>query len=262
MSVRPGGVIFFAGPGGEYPRRISRQTARMAGKNQSELTILIVEDEQDLLELLRYNLVREGYAVQTAATGEDGLKAMRAQPPDLVLLDLMLPAMDGLEVCRTIKGRPHTAQVPVIMLTAKGEEQDIVRGLELGADDYITKPFSPRVLMARISAVLRRAERDVDGVTTKVIEAGGVVIDRERHEVHSNGDRVDLTATEFKLLSLLASKPARVFTRQQIIEAIHEGFAAVTDRSVDVQVVALRRKLGVAGKNIETVRGVGYRFRD
>ncbi|MEM6553641.1 MAG: response regulator transcription factor [Planctomycetota bacterium] len=228
----------------------------------SELSILIVEDEQDLLELLRYNLAREGYAVRTAATGEDGLKALRAEAPDLVLLDLMLPGMDGLEVCRTIKGRPHTAEVPVIMLTAKGEESDIVRGLELGADDYITKPFSPRVLMARIGAVLRRAERESDGAERATIEAGGVVIDRERHEVHAGGEPVELTATEFKLLSLLASKPARVFTRQQIIEAIHEGFAAVTDRSVDVQVVSLRRKLGPTGKNIETVRGVGYRFKD
>ncbi|MEM6391338.1 MAG: response regulator transcription factor [Planctomycetota bacterium] len=228
----------------------------------SELSILIVEDEQDLLELLRYNLAREGYAVRTAATGEDGLKAVRADAPDLVLLDLMLPGMDGLEVCRTIKGRPHTAGIPVIMLTAKGEESDIVRGLEIGADDYITKPFSPRVLMARIQAVLRRAEREIDGAEGGIIEAGGVTVDRERHEVHAGGDRVELTATEFKLLALLASKPARVFTRQQIIEAIHEGFAAVTDRSVDVQVVSLRRKLGLTGKNIETVRGVGYRFKD
>ena len=222
--------------------------------------ILLVEDERDLLELLKYNLDREGYAVSTAETGEDGLKLVRTQPPDLILLDLMLPSMDGLEVCRSLKARPDTASIPVIMLTAKGEESDIVAGLELGADDYITKPFSPRILMARIKAVLRRAE--AEGEERRALEAGGVRIDKDRHEVIVEGDTVDLTATEFKLLTLLVSRPARVFTRQQIIDALHEGFAAVTDRSVDVQVVALRRKLGPAGKRIETVRGVGYRFKD
>ncbi|MEM7626993.1 MAG: response regulator transcription factor [Planctomycetota bacterium] len=222
--------------------------------------ILLVEDERDLLELLKYNLDREGYSVSTAETGEDGLKIVRTQPPDLILLDLMLPSMDGLEVCRSLKARPDTASIPVIMLTAKGEESDIVAGLELGADDYITKPFSPRILMARIKAVLRRAE--ADGEERRTLEAGGVRIDMDRHEVLVEGETVDLTATEFKLLTLLVSRPARVFTRQQIIDALHEGFAAVTDRSVDVQVVALRRKLGPAGKRIETVRGVGYRFKD
>ena len=225
-----------------------------------ETRILLVEDERDLLELLKYNLDREGYAVSTAETGEDGLKLVRTQPPDLILLDLMLPSMDGLEVCRSLKARPDTASIPVIMLTAKGEESDIVAGLELGADDYITKPFSPRILMARIKAVLRRAE--AEGEERRALEAGGVRIDKDRHEVIVEGDTVDLTATEFKLLTLLVSRPARVFTRQQIIDALHEGFAAVTDRSVDVQVVALRRKLGPAGKRIETVRGVGYRFKD
>ena len=230
----------------------------------NETTILLVEDEQDLLELLRYNLSREGFQVETAATGEDGLKKAREMGKrlDLVLLDLMLPGIDGLEVCRTLKGRDQTVHVPVIMLTAKGEESDIVRGLEYGADDYITKPFSPRVLMARIGAVLRRREGEQRGGDGSVIEIGGVQIDNERHEVRVKGEPATLTATEFKLLSLLASKAGRVFTRQQIIEAIHEGYAAVTDRSVDVQVVSLRRKLGEAGRSIETVRGVGYRFRD
>ncbi len=230
----------------------------------NETTILLVEDEQDLLELLRYNLSREGFQVETAATGEDGLKKAREMGKrlDLVLLDLMLPGIDGLEVCRTLKGRDQTEHVPVIMLTAKGEESDIVRGLEYGADDYITKPFSPRVLMARIGAVLRRREGEQRGGDGSVIEVGGVQIDNERHEVLVKGEPATLTATEFKLLSLLASKAGRVFTRQQIIEAIHEGYAAVTDRSVDVQVVSLRRKLGEAGRSVETVRGVGYRFRD
>ncbi|MEM6259988.1 MAG: response regulator transcription factor [Planctomycetota bacterium] len=230
----------------------------------TDANILLVEDEQDLLELLRYNLTREGFSVQTAMTGEDGLKKARelGKELDLVLLDLMLPGIDGLEVCRTLKGRDHTASIPVIMLTAKGEESDIVRGLEYGADDYITKPFSPRVLLARIGAVLRRSEGDAHRDNSSVIEIGTVQIDTERHEVLVKGEPVALTATEFKLLSLMASKAGRVFTRQQIIETIHEGYAAVTDRSVDVQVVSLRRKLGDAGRNIETVRGVGYRFRD
>ncbi|QQE13948.1 response regulator [Planctomycetota bacterium] len=226
-------------------------------------TILLVEDEQDLLELLKYNLNREGFNTITASTGEDGLKQVRSQTPDLILLDLMLPAMDGLEVCRTLKSREHTANIPVIMLTARGEESDIVRGLEMGADDYITKPFSPRILMARIRAVLRRAEAELlSAQSGSTISAGGIHIDPDRHEVIANGDPIDMTATEFKLLSLIMSKPGRVFTRQQIIETIHEGFAAVTDRSVDVQVVALRRKLKDAGRNIETVRGVGYRFKE
>ena len=226
----------------------------------SETTILLVEDERDLLELLKYNFDREGYQVVTAETGEEGLKQVRNQPPDLILLDLMLPAMDGLEVCRSLKARPETASIPIIMLTAKGEEADIVQGLELGADDYITKPFSPRILMARIHAVLRRAQADQQDRRT--LEAGGVRIDLDRHEVIVQDQPVELTATEFKLLTLLVSRPARVFTRQQIIDSLHEGFAAVTDRSVDVQVVALRRKLAAAGKRIETVRGVGYRFKD
>jgi len=222
--------------------------------------ILLVEDERDLLELLKYNLDREGFEVFTAETGEDGLKEVRAHAPDLILLDLMLPSMDGLEVCRSLKGRSETAEIPVIMLTAKGEETDIVQGLELGADDYITKPFSPRILMARIKAVLRRSE--AQDTERRVVEAGGVKIDLDRHEVLADGQTVDLTATEFKLLTLLISRPARVFTRQQIIDTLHEGFAAVTDRSVDVQVVALRRKLGPSGTRVETVRGVGYRFKD
>ncbi len=226
----------------------------------ADTKILIVEDERDLMELLKYNLDREGFTVDTATSGEEGLKKVRADPPDLILLDLMLPAMDGLEVCRGLKGRPETRAIPVIMLTARGEESDIVAGLELGADDYITKPFSPRILMARLRAVLRRA--DTDAEPPRVLEAGGVRIDLDKHEVIQQGEAVDLTATEFKLLSLLVGRPARVFTRQQIIDALHEGFAAVTDRSVDVQVVALRRKLGPAGKRIETVRGVGYRFKD
>ena len=238
----------------------------MTTPSPTDTTILLVEDEQDLMELLSYNLSREGYQVETAGSGEDGLKCVRAMGGklDLVLLDLMLPGIDGLEVCRSIKSREATADVPVVMLTAKGEESDIVRGLELGADDYITKPFSPRVLMARIQAVLRRAE--IAGGRSaspgSLVQAGPITIDKDRHEVTVNGETAVLTATEFKLLSLLTAKAGRVYTRQQIIDSIHEGYAAVTDRSVDVQVVSLRRKLGDAGRLIETVRGVGYRLRD
>lgn len=240
----------------------AHRTSHRQTMDNDQLSILIVEDEQDLLELLRYNLSRDGYDVTVATTGEEALRLIRAAAPDLVLLDLMLPKMDGLEVCRTLKNRDNTAGIPVIMLTAKGEESDIVRGLEMGADDYITKPFSPRVLLARIKAVLRRKEGAAEAEQAGVVQVGGVTLDAERYEVHANGRPVELTATEFKLLSLLIRKPSRVFTRHQIIESIHEGFAAVTDRSVDVQVVALRRKLGEIGQKIETVRGVGYRFKE
>ncbi len=233
-------------------------------RDEAATTILLVEDEKDLHELLRYNLAREGYQVLSAETGEAALKIIKTQTPDLILLDLMLPGMDGVEVCRSLREKSNSAHIPVIMLTAKGEESDVVAGLDAGADDYVTKPFSPRILLARIQAVLRR------GVVTQtakenhssVFEVKNVRLDHDRHEVTVNGEPIDLTATEFKLLTLMVGQPGRVFTRQGIIERIHEGYAAVTDRSVDVQVVALRRKLGDAGRLIETVRGVGYRFRD
>lgn len=224
--------------------------------------LLLVEDERDLLELLRYNLVREGFEVEAATSGEAALQMVDERRPDLILLDLMLPAMDGLEVCRSLKQAQATADIPVIMVTAKGEESDVVRGLEMGADDYVTKPFSPRVLLARIKAALRRSQSGDDDAASTAIVLGELTIDLDRHECAVAGHRVELTATEFKLITQLTSRPGRVFTRQQLIEAVHDGFAAVTDRSIDVQVVALRRKLGELGSNIETVRGVGYRYRD
>lgn len=230
-------------------------------RTNGHASLLIVEDEQDLLELLRYNLDREGFEVFTAETGEDGLDVLRKRRPNLIVLDLMLPGMDGLEVCRTVREDPQLRATPIIMLTAKGEESDIVRGLEMGADDYVTKPFSPRVLMARIQSVLRRSAAAAPTAGARVSVAN-VTLDPERHEVTVDGGPVELTATEFKLLQLLLKRPGRVYTRQQIIEGVHEGFAAVTDRSVDVQVVALRKKLGSAGRRIETVRGVGYRFKE
>jgi two-component system, OmpR family, phosphate regulon response regulator PhoB len=228
-------------------------------RSANQPSLLIVEDEVDLLEVLRFSLSREGFTVRTAENGEDAIRLVRQERPDLMVLDLMLPTIDGLAVCRAIRSTEQTREVPIVMLTARGEEADIVRGLEAGADDYVTKPFSPKVLLARIQAVLRRsAQQPGEGVG--VVQAGGVRLDPDRHEVTAEGKRVDLTATEFNLLRLLASRSGRVYTRQQIIDSLHDGLAAVTDRSVDVQVVSLRRKLGAAGQLVQTVRGVGYRF--
>ncbi len=231
-----------------------------------KVQVLVVEDEQDLQDLLRFNLAREGYEVTCVGSGEKALEAVRRVTPQLILLDLMLPGVDGLNVCRTLKADAALKDIPVVMLTAKGEEADVVVGLELGADDYITKPFSPRVLLARLKAVLRRKSpqgaASSDDQEPTQFRAGPVVVDRERHEALLDGKPMELTATEFKLLALLVSRPGRVFTRQQIIEAIHGGLAAVTDRSVDVQMVSLRRKLNERGDYLETVRGVGYRFKD
>jgi two-component system phosphate regulon response regulator PhoB len=223
--------------------------------------ILVVDDEEDLLELIRYNLGKEGYQVRCVASGEMALREARAQSPDLILLDLMLPAVDGLSVCRILKGDPQTQHIPVVMVTAKTEEADVVTGLELGADDYITKPFSPRVLLARIRAVLRRkqvAELDDDS-SIKVHE---LVIHPGRHEVLLRGQQVDLTFTEFRLLQFLARKPGWAFSRSQIVDAVKGEDYPVTERSVDVQVAGLRKKLGDFGSYIETVRGVGYRFKE
>ena len=226
----------------------------------SQPSLLVVEDERDLLEVLRFSLSREGFSVTTATNGEDAIRLVREKRPDLVVLDLMLPTIDGLSVCRALRSHKQTRDLPVVMLTAKGEESDIVKGLEAGADDYVTKPFNPKVLLARINAVLRRSEASGGSGGAGVVEAGRIKLDPDRHEVIAGGKSVDLTATEFSLLRLLMSRPGRVYTRQQIIDSIHDGFAAVTDRSVDVQVVSLRRKLGGVGKKVQTVRGVGYRF--
>ena len=224
-------------------------------------TILVVDDEEDILELVQYNLSRAGFKTSCVTSGEEALRVVRGTPPDLILLDLMLPGVDGLEVCRLLKRDPKTAHVPVVMLTAKGEEADVVAGLELGADDYVTKPFSPRVLLARVKAVLRRrvsAEQE-DAAT---LQTHGIVINPQRHEVLLEGEPVTLTYTEFRLLHYLARRPGWVFTRQQIIDAVRGEGYPVTDRAVDVQVVGLRKKLGTSGRLIETVRGVGYRFRE
>jgi two-component system alkaline phosphatase synthesis response regulator PhoP len=223
--------------------------------------ILVVDDEEDILELVRYNLVKEGYRVTTVASGEEALKSARSAQPDIVLLDLMLPGVDGLEVCRLLKHDPKTQHVPIIMLSAKGEESDIVTGLELGAADYITKPFSPKVLVARLRAVLRR--RYTETVSENApITVHEITIHPGRHEVLVKGQPVDLTVTEFRLLHMLARRPGWVFTRSQIVNGVHGEDYPVSDRSVDVQVVGLRKKLSSIGDFIETVRGVGYRFKE
>ncbi len=223
--------------------------------------ILVVEDEAEIQELIRYNLAKDGYRVECVATGEEALQSMRSSPPELIVLDLMLPGVDGLEVCRRLRGDAATRNIPVVIVTAKGEEVDVVAGLELGADDYLTKPFSPRVLIARIRAVLRRKNgpSTADDEPVKIHE---LVIHPGRHEVLIGNDSIALTPTEFRILHFLAGRPGWVFTRYQIADAIHGGDSMVTDRSIDVQIVGLRKKLGAAGRYVETVRGVGYRFKE
>jgi two-component system alkaline phosphatase synthesis response regulator PhoP len=223
--------------------------------------ILVVDDEEDILELVRYNLQREGYRVLCSKSGEEALELARSKQPDLIVLDLMLPGMDGLAVTKALKSGDQTKEIPIVMLTAKGEESDIVAGLELGADDYVTKPFSPRILAARVRAVLRRKLKELpeDASVLRILD---LVIHPGRHEVLSKGKSVQLTFTEFGILHYLAKRPGWVFTRSQIVDAVKGDDYPVTDRSVDVQIVGLRKKLGSAGKYIETVRGVGYRFKE
>ena len=223
--------------------------------------ILVVDDEEDIQELVRYNLTREGYRVAGALTGEEALKKARSEAFDLIVLDLMLPGIDGLEVTRRLKSDRRTAHIPIMMLTAKGEEADIVSVLELGADDYITKPFSPRVLTARVRAALRRENRRFDD-DTATISIHELEIHPGRRTVLAGGNPVELTFTEFQVLRVLSRRPGWVFTRGQIVDAVRGDGYPVTDRSVDVQIVGLRKKLGSLGKYIETVRGVGYRFRE
>lgn len=242
----------------------TEQTLKEKPKTPDRERILVVEDEEDILELIRYNLTREGYRVSSATSGEDGLRAALRDKPDLVVLDIMLPGIDGIEVCRRLKADPQTRYIPVVMVTAKGDEADVVTGLELGADDYLTKPFSPKVLIARLRAVIRRREQEGVKDAKEPIQRGDILIHPGRREVLVGGSRValDLTFTEFNILHLLVSRPGWVFTRAQIVDAVRGYDYNVTERSVDVHVVGLRRKLGPHGELIETVRGVGYRFRE
>jgi len=229
-------------------------------------SVLVVDDEREILELVKYNLAKDGYAVACVSSGEDALAATRSTMPDIIILDLMLPGVDGLEVCRRLKNDPKTAHIPIVMLTAKGGEADIVAGLELGAADYVTKPFSPRVLLARVKAVLRHGagQNEDDAATVRIKD---LVIHPGRHQVFVKDKPVELTATEFRILLFLAKRPGWVFTRQQIVDAaqgddVYLNDRFVTDRSVDVHIVSLRRKLGCVSAYIETVRGVGYRLHD
>jgi two-component system phosphate regulon response regulator PhoB len=223
-------------------------------------TILAIDDEKDLIELVRYNLEKEGFQVSGARDGESGLAQAIQEMPDVVLVDLMLPGIDGLEVCRRLKSNTRTAAIPLIMLTAKSSESDRVVGLELGADDYVVKPFSPRELVARIRALLRRTNVQEEPPTR--IRRGDLVIDLDRREVSCAEMPVILTATEFRLLHFLAAHPGHVFTRSELIDNVLGRDIAVLDRTIDVHIMALRRKLGDRGDCVETVRGFGYRFQE
>ena len=227
----------------------------------SRQSVLVVEDEEDIMEVIRFNLEKEGYEVYQALSGEKALQVIENNLPSLVLLDLMLPGINGLDLCRIFKQNDRTKAIPVIMLTAKSEDADIVAGLEMGAEDYITKPFSPRVLVARVRTILRRRESGVKD-DSSVIQVEGIQIHPGRHEVTMGDNVVDLTPSEFRILHYLARRPGWVYSRDQIIDAIRGHGYVVTDRAIDVQVVGLRKKLGDYGKFIETVRGIGYRFRD
>lgn len=222
--------------------------------------ILIIEDETDIQKLLRFNLQKEGHAVITAATGNEGLAELRRQHYDLVLLDLMLPDRDGLDVCRTMRADAKLATIPIIMVTAKGEESDVVLGLGIGADDYVVKPFRIKELMARVKVrLVRNREAALDG-DRRAIESGPLVIDPVRHKASVNGQDVHLTLTEFKLLHHLAANPGVAFSRYDLIDRLGDGDGTVTDRTVDVHIRNLRAKIRPCESLIETVRGVGYRF--
>ena len=227
----------------------------------SRQSVLVVEDEEDIMEVIRFNLEKEGYEVNQALSGEKALQVIENNLPSLVLLDLMLPGINGLDLCRIFKQNDRTKAIPVIMLTAKSEDADIVAGLEMGAEDYITKPFSPRVLVARVRTIFRRRESGVKD-DSSVIQVEGMQIHPGRHEVTMGENVVDLTPSEFRILHYLARRPGWVYSRDQIIDAIRGQGYVVTDRAIDVQVVGLRKKLGDYGKLVETVRGIGYRFRD
>ena len=222
--------------------------------------ILIIEDERGLTDVLTYNLQREGYDVLVSHDGQEGLRKAQMQLPDLILLDLMLPKMDGLDVCRELRSGERTRNVPILMLTARAEETDQIVGFTLGADDYVTKPFNVKVLMQRVKALQRRVDTGSD--QGDVVEHLGVRIDRVRHRASVNGQDLNLTRTEFRLLECMLRQPGRAFTRPQLMDvAIGEG-AIVLERTIDVHIKTLRKKLGPAMEYIETVRGVGYRFRE
>lgn len=224
--------------------------------------VVVIEDEADILEVIEYNLSREGFAVISCRDGEEGLRVVQSEVPAMVLLDLMLPGIDGIEICRTLRSDPVTKGIPIIMVTAKGEESEIVLGLGVGADDYVVKPFSPKELVARVKAVLRRGPVREDLGTRGRVVRGPLSIDPTRHEVRIGRIQISLTPTEFRLLHFLASHPGRVFTRDQLLNHTLGEEAIVIDRNIDVHVRSIRRKLSPYGDMIQTIRGVGYRFKD
>ena len=221
--------------------------------------ILVIEDEPDIAEVLQYNLEKEGFQVETARRGDAGLEAIRREAPDLVLLDLMLPGVDGLELTRLLKRESATSRVPIVMLTARGEEVDRIVGLELGADDYIPKPFSPREVVLRVKAVLRRQQSEES--PAELLEIGGIQLDIAGHQLRLRGKEVPLTATEFRLLRLLMERGGRVQTRGQLLSDVWGYAEDIDSRTVDTHIRRLRRKLGTEADRIETVIGVGYRLR-
>ena len=221
--------------------------------------ILIIEDDPDILELVQYNLEREGYQVYTSKDGELGLRLSEEILPDMILLDIMLPGLDGIKVCKKLRDENKTHKIPIMMLTAKSEESDIIVGLEMGADDYITKPFSPKELIARIRAILRRTKEDPTPQLQGVHSVGPVTIDPERHEVYLRGKILTLTLAEYKLIATLISRPGRVFTREQLLDQVSGSDTVVIDRNVDVHVRSIRKKFGSDADFIVTVRGVGYK---
>jgi two-component system phosphate regulon response regulator PhoB len=239
------------------------ESARPADPDRkTKQTILVVDDEKDLVDLIAYNLQRNGYNVLTASSGDAALEVASRELPNLILLDLMLPGMSGTEVARKLKAEPRTAHLPIIMLTAKSEETDVVVGLTLGADDYVTKPFSMKILLARLTTVLRRREGAPTTADTVMLKAGPLSIDASKHEVSIEGEPVKLTLTEFKLLISLVAARGRVLTRDQLMDKAMGTDVFVTDRAIDVHITAIRKKLGKASWLIRTVRGVGYSLQE
>ncbi len=222
--------------------------------------ILVVEDDPDISELVQYNLEKDGYCVHTASNGEDGLVLAQQFHPSLVILDIMLPGMSGLKICSKLRENPATRSLPIIFLTAKGEESDLIIGFEMGADDYISKPFSPKELVARVKAVLRRGLDSSTSSSPQAIEVGPISIDHDKHQIMHAGKPLNLTLAEFNLLSLLASKPGHVFTREKILEKVSGHGTYVVDRNVDVHIRSIRKKLGEDCHYVETIRGVGYKW--
>ena len=222
--------------------------------------LLIIEDERPLAEVLSYNLRREGYEVLVAHDGQEGLRQAELKAPDLVILDLMLPVIEGLEVCRRLRAEPRTRRIPILVLTAKAEETDQVVGFSMGADDYVTKPFSVKVVVERVKALLRRSE--ISPSDQEVIESQGVTVDRRRHKALVNDRELELTPTEFRLLETLLQQAGRAFTRGELMDCAISQHTVVLERTIDVHVKSLRQKMGESAPLIETVRGIGYRFRE